>query len=178
MEFWDVYDKNRISKGYKIMRGGDRRLGKGEYHITCHVCLFSRDGRMLIQKRADFKGLWGGLWDISAGGSVLAGENSLAGAERELFEEVGVRADFGDGVPIMTFYGADCISDYYVATADIIPNELKLQNSEVSAVKLATKDEVLGLLESGDFVPYKRSFVELIFDMNESEIKRPFKWPK
>lgn len=176
MEFWDVYDKNRAPKGYKIMRGGDRRLGNGEYHITCHVCLFSADGRMLIQRRADFKGLWGGLWDISASGSVLAGENSLAGAQRELYEEIGVKADFGAGVPIMTFYGADCISDYYVAEADVDPSALKLQFSEVSDVRLASREEVLALAEEGKFVPYKRSFLELIFDMNESESKRPFEW--
>lgn len=176
MEFWDVYDKNRIPKGYKIMRGGDRRLGKGEYHITSHVCLFSGDGRMVIQRRADFKGLWGGLWDISASGSVLAGESSLAGARRELFEEIGVKADFGSGVPIMTFYGADCISDYYVASADVDPETLSLQFSEVSAVKLASREEVLELLSDGKFVPYKKSFIELIFDMNESESKRPFAW--
>ena len=176
MEFWDVYDKNRIPKGYKIMRGGDRRLGKGEYHITSHVCLFSGDGRMVIQRRADFKGLWGGLWDISASGSVLAGENSLAGAERELYEEIGMKADFGSGVPIMTFYGADCISDYYVARAEVDLAELSLQFSEVSAAKLASRDEVLALAAEGKFVPYKRSFLELLFDMNESESKRPFEW--
>ena len=176
MEFWDVYDKNRMPKGYKIMRGGDRRLANGEYHLTAHVCLFAGDGRMVIQRRADFKGLWGGLWDISASGSVLAGESSLAGAQRELFEEIGVKADFGAGVPIMTFYGADCISDYYVALAEIEPSDLTLQFSEVSAVRLATREEVLELAKEGKFVPYKRSFLELIFDMNESESKRPFEW--
>lgn len=176
MEFWDVYDKNRIPKGYKIMRGGDRRLGKGEYHVTCHVCLFVDGGSMLIQKRADFKGLWGGLWDISAGGSVLAGETSLAGAERELFEEIGVKADFGDGMPLMTFYGGDCISDYYVAHAKVKTENVTMQDSEVSAVRIATRDEVLALLESGEFVPYKRGFIELIFDMSNSEHKRPFEW--
>ena len=130
----------------------------------------------MIQKRADFKGLWGGLWDISVGGSVLAGESSVEGARRELFEEVGVRADFGDGIPLMTFYGGDCISDYYFARADVTESDVVLQDSEVSAVRLATREDVLALLDKGEFVPYKRGFIELIFDMNDSNSKRLFEW--
>ena len=147
MEFWDVYDKNRRPKGYKIMRGGDRRLGKDEYHLTCHVCLFSTDGRMLIQKRADFKGLWGGLWDITAGGSVLAGETTREGAARELFEEIGVSAEFNVGTPAMTFYHRECISDYYFTVRDVEPDALCLQSSEVSRVTYASRDEILGMVK-------------------------------
>ena len=176
MEFWDVYDKNRIPKGYRIMRGGDRRLTRGEYHLTCHVCLFSEDGRILIQKRAEFKGLWGGLWDISAGGSVLAGETSLVGAQRELYEEVGIKADFGKGMPIMTFYGDDYISDYYIASADFDADKLTVQTSEVSEARLATREEILDMIKDGRFVPYKPSFIHLMFDINESEYKRQFDW--
>lgn len=174
MEFWDVYDKARRLKGYKIMRGGDRRLGKDEYHLTCHICVFSSDGRMLIQKRADFKGLWGGLWDITAGGSVLAGESSQAGASRELSEEVGVAYDFSSCAPMMTFYHRDCISDYFFATADVDPSALRLQGSEVSTVRYATREEMLEMLNSGKFVPYKPSFINLIFDMHLGKTKDLF----
>ena len=174
MEFWDVYDRDRRPKGYKIMRGGDRRLGKDEYHLTCHVCLFSTDGRMLIQKRADFKGLWGGLWDITAGGSVLAGENARIGAERELFEEVGVKADFRTTHQVMTFYHKECISDYFFLVKDVDPASLRLQGSEVSDVRYATKEEILTMIADGSFVPYKPSFINLIFDMHLSESKNLF----
>ena len=174
MEFWDVYDKNRKPKGYKIMRGGDRRLGKDEYHLTCHVCLFSTDGRMLVQKRADFKGLWGGLWDITAGGSVLAGETTREGAARELFEEVGVSASFSAGTPAMTFYHHECISDYFFTVQDLDPSSLELQSSEVSQVAYATREDILAMIRDGSFVPYKESFVNLLFDMNMSTTKNLF----
>lgn len=174
MEFWDVYDKNRKPKGYKIMRGGDRRLGKGEYHLTCHVCLFSADCRMLIQKRNGYKGLWGGLWDITAGGSVLAGESSGAGAARELIEEIGVSADFSSVSPAMTFYHAECISDYFFVEMEVVPEELSLQYSEVTDVRYASREEILAMVRSGEFVPYKESFINLIFDMNMSPTKEVF----
>lgn len=174
MEYWDVYDKNRKPKGYKIMRGGDRRLGKDEYHLTCHVCVFSSDGRMLIQKRADFKGLWSGLWDVTAGGSVLAGETTRDGASRELLEEVGIAVDFYSGTPAMTFYHYDCISDYFFTVKDVDPEALEIQSTEVSAVKYATREEILAMRQSGEFIPYKESFINLIFDMNESASKNLF----
>lgn len=174
MEFWDVYDKNRKPKGYKIMRGGDRRLGKGEYHLTCHVCLFSSDGRMLIQKRADFKGLWGGLWDITAGGSVLAGESTRDGASRELYEEIGISADFSQGTPIMTFYHLDCISDYFFTVKDVDPHTLELQSTEVSDVRYASREEILAMVKEKSFIPYKESFIKLIFDMHGSVSKNLF----
>lgn len=169
MEFWDVYDKDRKPKGFKIIRGGGRRLGKNEYHLTAHVCVFSSDGRMLLQKRTEAKPLWGGLWDITAGGSVLAGENTAAGAERELFEELSIRTQLGRAIPCMTFYHKDCISDYYVTTCDVDIKTLTLQDSEVTEVRYATKEEVLALLDTGSFVPYKKSFIELLFDISSGE---------
>lgn len=170
MEFWDVYDKNRKSRGHKIMRGGDKRLRAGEYHLTAHVCIFSTDGRMLLQRRANFKGTWGGLWDITAGGSVLAGENTAEGAERELFEELGIVASFTDATPFMTLYHGDCISDYFILKSDVDIATVSMQSTEVQDVKYATRDEVMALLRGGGFLPYKESFINLLFDLSEGRI--------
>lgn len=170
MEFWDVYDKNRRPKGYKIMRGSDRRLGRDEYHLTAHVCLITDDGRMLIQKRAEHKGAWGGLWDITAGGSVLAGENTAEGAERELLEELGISAPLSAAMPIMTFYHGDCISDYFLLSGDVDVTLLKLQKSEVDDAKYATREEVLAMIRDGSFIPYKESFINLLYDMRDGRL--------
>ena len=167
MELWDVYDKYRKPKGYKIMRGSDRRLAAGEYHITSHACIFSRDGRMLIQRRAVSKGLWGGMWDITASGSVLAGEVSSDGARRELREEIGLDVDFGASPPVMTLYNRDCISDYYVAIIDADIESLCVPNYEVSDVKYASLDEILDMIRTKDFVPYKESVIRMMFEMRE-----------
>jgi isopentenyldiphosphate isomerase len=175
MEFWDVYDKFRRPKGFKIMRGGDKRLGKGEYHLTAHVCVFSPDGRMIVQRRADFKALWGGLWDISASGSVLAGESTGEGAQRELYEELGIKADLKDEQPRATFYHENCISDYFVVRADVPLEAVRLQKSEVAEVGYATRDEILAMIDDGRFIPYKKSFIEMMFDMNESKDRNMFK---
>lgn len=174
MEFWDVYDKNRKPKGYRILRGGDRRLGKDEYHLTAHVCVFSSDGKMLIQKRAEFKGLWGGLWDITAGGSVLAGESTAQGAERELYEELGIKAGFVGTAPNMTFYHSDCISDYFLLKKDVQLDELVMQSSEVCSARWADSEEIVAMIRSSEFIPYKENFIRLLFDMHNSKTRNLF----
>lgn len=175
MEFWDVYDKFRQPKGFKIMRGGDRRLRAGEYHLTAHVCVFASDGRMLIQKRASFKSLWGGLWDISAGGSVLSGESTGEGAERELYEELGISVPLAGEQPRATFYHNDCISDYFIVNSDVSSDEIVCQSSEVEAVSFATRSEILAMIDDGSFIPYRRSFIEMMFDMNEAKDRNMFR---
>ena len=49
---------------------------------------------MLIQQRQTIKKVFPNFWDISVGGCVCSGEDSWQGAERELFEEIGVKYDF------------------------------------------------------------------------------------
>ena len=174
MELWDVYDKFRRPKGVTIMRGSDRKLTEGEYHLTAHVCVFTTDGRMIVQRRAMFKALWGGLWDISASGSVLAGETASEGAERELFEELGIRAPLSSEQPRATFYHNDCISDYFIVTTDKSAGELIYQKSEVMGVDAKTREEILAMIDDGSFIPYKKSFINMMFDMNEASDRNMF----
>lgn len=60
---------------------------KGTYHLVVHVCVFNQKGEMLIQQRQPFKQGWPNLWDVTMGGSALAGETSQQAAMRELKEE-------------------------------------------------------------------------------------------
>ena len=177
MELWDVYDKYRRPKGFTIMRGSGRVLEEGEYHLTAHVCVFAPDGRMLVQKRASFKSLWGGLWDISASGSVLAGETGPEGAQRELYEELGISTELSKEQPRATFYHNNCISDYFVVKADKKLDEIKYQKTEVEGVDYKTREQILAMIDDGTFVPYMPSFINMMFDMNESKDRNMFRLP-
>ena len=86
MELVDLYDENRVPLGKTAERYGKK--GPGEYRTVVHVCLFDRQGRMLIQRRTPEKVIWPGYWDVSVGGGVDAGETSRQGAEREFREEL------------------------------------------------------------------------------------------
>ena len=165
-EQWDIYDANRLPTGRIATRG--ERLGEEEYHIIVHVCVFHpEDGRLLIQQRQPFKKGWSNLWDVTAGGSALAGETSAEAAERELAEEVGVHLPLSAARPTLTIHYEDGFDDYYLTEAAPEPEHLVLQEEEVQAVRWADLDEVLALIREGRFIPLKESFVRLLFALHE-----------
>jgi isopentenyl-diphosphate delta-isomerase len=47
-------------------------------------------GRLLVHRRAAWKDVWPGYWDLAAGGLCAVGEPWAAAARRELAEEVGI----------------------------------------------------------------------------------------
>ena len=167
MEIWDVYDKHCRPTGKTAVRG--EPLGEGEYHLTVHICIFTPDGRLLIQQRAHDKSTWPSLWDITAAGSVLAGESVADGAHRELFEEIGLSRDFESMRPSQVIFYPDGFGCYFTLTEEPELSSLTLQREEVAAVRYATLDEVLELLHSDNFIPYHESFVRFLFDLKERQ---------
>ena len=96
-ELWDVYDVNRQRTGKIIDRPS--AWGQEAYHLIIHVAIFDSQSRMLIQRRSPKKKAWADLWDVSAGGSALAGEDSWQAAERETREELGIQLNLRDVLP-------------------------------------------------------------------------------
>ena len=62
----------------------------GWFHATVHIWLFTKDEKIVLQKRALTKKVFPGLWDISVAGHIAAGEDILMAAKREVFEEIGL----------------------------------------------------------------------------------------
>lgn len=63
---------------------------KGLWHRAIYAFIFNKNGDVLLQKRSANKKLWPNLWDITAGGHVLAGEFGYQALIREMKEELGV----------------------------------------------------------------------------------------
>lgn len=163
MELWDIYDKNRNLTGRQMKRGSE--FGNGDFHLVVHVCIFNSKNEMLIQQRQPWKNGWPNMWDLTVGGSSLAGETSTDAAERETLEEIGYKVDLSNERPFFTInfeYGFD---DYYIIQRDIDIKDLKLQYEEVKSIKWATKDEVLKLVADGKFIDYW--FIENLFDIRK-----------
>lgn len=112
MEFWDLYDSERNSTGGRLSRG--EAIPAGALHLVVHVCVFDGEGRLLIQQRQHDKAGWPGLWDLSAGGSALAGETSIQAAQRETMEELGLAVDLTDVRPMLTIHFEEGFDDVYV----------------------------------------------------------------
>jgi 8-oxo-dGTP pyrophosphatase MutT (NUDIX family) len=61
-------------------------------HRAVYVLLVDGGGRLLAHRRAAWKDVWPGRWDVAFGGVAGVGEPPLENARRELAEEAGVAA--------------------------------------------------------------------------------------
>lgn len=163
MERCDVYDANRRLTGRTMVRG--EAASPLDFHLVVHVCLFNRDGDMLIQKRTDSKQGWPGLWDVSVGGSVLAGETSPQAAVRETKEELGWTLTLTETRPHFSLSFERGFDDFYVVTAAPARSELMLQADEVADVRWASETDILRMIDEGTFIPYKKAHIALCFAM-------------
>ncbi|KAF2301545.1 hypothetical protein GH714_025691 [Hevea brasiliensis] len=110
---------------------------------------------LLLQRRADSKDSWPGLWDISSAGHISAGDSSLVSARRELHEELGIVLP-KDAFELIFVFLQEC-DVYLVTTLDPIPLEaFTLQETEVSAVKYICYEDYRSLPaeEHPDYVSY------------------------
>ena len=161
MELFDLYTANHEKTGRTMVRG--ESAPEGFYRMVVHVCIFDPEGRMLIQQRQPFKRGWSNLWDISVGGCAVSGDSSQSAAERETREELGLAIDLKNARPTLTVHFEDGFDDIYVLTMPEDLSSLKLQYEEVQAVRWATKDEILRMIDDGRFIPYEKSLIELLF---------------
>ena len=166
MEFWDLYTRDRIPTGETHRRG--KPLPADRYHMVVHVVIFNGKGEMLIQQRQPFKEGWPNLWDVTVGGSAIAGDNSRTAAERETLEEIGLHIDLSREQPKLTIPFDVGFDDIYTLVEDVNLASLTLQESEVQAVKWADEQEVLQMLMDGRFIPYHRAFIQLLFALRDS----------
>ncbi len=105
-------------------------------HAATAVLLRDARDRVYVHRRTDTKDLYPGMHDAFAGGVVLAGEDPVAAAGRELTEELGVRNC--DLRPCLRYWYADPSTSYlaYVFEARYDPERcgpVVHQPSEVAA---------------------------------------------
>ncbi len=166
MEQFDVYDDERI-KLNKVLDRGTPLVGH-ENRLTIHICLFNEKNEMLIQLRQSTKKHWASLWDVSVGGNSQAGENSRQTAQRELEEELGIVHDFSNIRPHITINFQNGFDDFYLLKiGNKDASEFVIQEDEVQQVKWVSKQELSSLIDEGMFIPYIKSFLLSLFDMNQ-----------
>lgn len=161
MEIWELLDYKREKNGESMERGGE--LPPLMKRLVVHVCIFNDRGEMLIQRRQPFKKGWSDLWDLTAGGSAVQGEDSRECAERELEEELGIKMNFSGICPHLTLSADRVFDDIYIVREEIDLTSLTLQETEVQDVKWAKREEVLALIDEGKFIPYHKSLIDLLF---------------
>ena len=161
MEYWDIYDVNRVKTGKTMVRGSE--FADDAYHLVVHVCIFNSNDEMLIQQRQPFKDGWPNMWDLTVGGSAIVGDTSQKAAEREVAEELGLEINLSGIRPHLTVNFDRGFDDIYLIEDDVDITKLQLQPEEVQAVKWAKREEILKMIEKGEFIPYYPDLINLFF---------------
>ena len=87
MEYFDVLTENGEFEGRKETREVCHE--KGLWHKAVAMFMINSKDQVLLQKRSANKKLWPNMWDMTAGGHVLAGEFGFEAIIREIKEELG-----------------------------------------------------------------------------------------
>lgn len=134
----------------------------GDLHPTVHVWIISRKDMgvyVLLQKRSEQKLLHPGCYDVSAAGHVTQGGEFREAAVRELQEELGLEIQ----PQKLEFIGIirnsaesngmidNELSAVYLYNEPVDTDSLKLQSSEVDEVCWGEIDEILSIMNRGDF---------------------------
>jgi 8-oxo-dGTP diphosphatase len=151
MEIWDIYNKNRVKTGKTIVRG--ETLAADEYHLVVHMWIINSKGQFLLQKRAAGVKSAPNMWAIT-GGAAIAGDDSYKACEREISEELGIKADMSRAEVYLTVTRHDSICDVWVIRQDFELDECTLQEEEVCEVRWATVDEINELIAMEKFHIY------------------------
>lgn len=154
-EYFDVLDENgnyteKVETREKCHKEGLR-------HKAVVVFIMNSKEQVLLQRRSKNKKLWPDMWDVTAGGHVLAGEFGFQAIIREAKEELGLEVDKSK----MTFLGSAFsstikgdivnkhLNEYYIVHEDVDETKLTLQEEEVSDVKWVDKNEIIERIKNG-----------------------------
>jgi 8-oxo-dGTP pyrophosphatase MutT (NUDIX family) len=76
-----------------VTRAEMRARGGAARHRACYVAVLTTGDEVVVHRRADWKDVCPGWWDVCFGGVLAAGEPWDAAARRELLEEAGIEAE-------------------------------------------------------------------------------------
>ena len=166
-EIIDVYDPQHRRTGRCVRRGeplvGEERL------LVAHVCVLNGKNEMLCQRRQPAKKHYGGCWDLSAGGFVLSGEDSVQAACRELGEEIGIALEPEALRFLFTEPFSYVLDDYFLARAEADPSMLKLEEEEVAEARWFGEEEVEAMIKDGRFVDYPLEGISRVFRLAKEQ---------
>lgn len=127
-EQWDAYDREVNKINDKILHRGEP-IPNGIYHLVCDIIVKHIDGTYLIMQR-DLNKHFGGMWELTAGGSALLGENPLECAARELREETGIVSNNLKELGIIIHDKHHSIYFEYMCITDCDKKSITLQKGE------------------------------------------------
>ena len=158
MEKWDAYDSklNKI-EGVTLIRG--EQVPKGYFHLCSEIIVRHTDGSYLIMQRDKRRHL-GGMWEATAGGSALQGEDPLTCAMRELQEETGIVSGELIEIGRVLHHGHKTYYVDYLCATDVDKDSIVLQEGETIAFKWIDPDELRAMSRDNLATMRQLNFIE------------------
>lgn len=164
-ELVDILDRNGNFTGKTALKSEAHK--NGWFHPTVQIWFYTRNGRVLIQKRGADKDTHPLLWDVSVAGHIGAGEEMVRAAIRETKEEIGLDIIENDLEKIGVFKSVhkhgDGITDHefqhtFISELKVPLEKLRKQDSEVEALDLIPllqlAEETWGMADLKKYVPH------------------------
>lgn len=140
MELWDAYDDSfNVIDNVTLVRG--QSIPDGMFHLVCNIAVKHIDGTYLIMQR-DFKKHFGGMWELTAGGSALKGETPIECAKRELKEETGIICNDLQELGATTSKENKTIYFDFLCVTDWDKNSIILQEGETVDFRWASANDI------------------------------------
>ena len=160
MEYWDLYNKDRIKLNKKHLRG--KKINPGEFYIIVSGWIINDENKILLTQRHPKKSFpltWEGCK-----GALITGEDSITGILREIEEEIGIRLKINCGKIVHTEIENDynIIRDIYIFRENLNIMDIKLQETETVNAKWVTINEFSEMIENGQMGPSAIKDIEII----------------
>jgi isopentenyl-diphosphate delta-isomerase len=158
-------------------------INDGDWRGVVHVWIINSSGELLVQQRAA-KGAWDGLWDVSLGGTISAGETPEQAAVRELAEELGLTVGHNDLRKLGTWNVRKNIpekdqeskefSHDFLLRRDLDTEKLSLQKEEVSQVAWRSLNDMKDVIRDDNlyksWVPHPKEYYSEIISLIEEQL--------
>ncbi len=145
-EIFDVVDENDQVVG-KTTRG-ETYKNKNLIHRSIYIAVFNRKGEIFMQQRSASKDTDHSKWTVSCTGHVSAGDTYEKAAERELFEELGVKLHLEFIDKFLVRYPKETeMTAFYKAYSD---GPFMLQPKEIRQGRFFDKNELRLKIERGE----------------------------
>ena len=143
MEIWDAYNSSfEKIDGMSLIRDEEKSIPEGVYHLVCDILVRHIDGTILIMQRDPSK-TYPGMWEATAGGSALKGEDPLECAIRELREETGIIASELREIRRFVWNPTHSFYVEFLCETDCDKKSVILRDGETAAFKWVSAEEVL-----------------------------------
>ena len=169
MELWDAYKEDGTLAGRDLIRV--EPIPDGLYHLVCEILVKHTDGSYLLMQRDYNKEVYPGMFEASAGGSVVKGETAVDGAIRELKEETGITADKLTLINVGVNNKSNVIWYEYLCVTDCDKNSVTLQEGETIAYKWLSKDEFIEFINSENAIKSQIARLKPYLDDLENRIE-------